>query len=227
MELFNNHEQYVPHTQLGTQQKFPASKPPILRQNARTGSSPTPLSPFLLGENVPVNANDEAEEAQDKLPSATAPLIDRFAEGNANDRSSPKSMISKANSIPPKIQTRAKPPTGGESSLLRSSPSLHSDSEAGCEDEIAPSSPPVARIPPSQLSKRGPPEPATITIGSTTITSIGESPAQKRQKLDPSSRASNIAKCPATSRLLNMVRNLAAPGTQVYPPTTEDRKSVV
>jgi len=190
----------------------------------RTGSSPAPSSSFLPEGDalVDVNEQEEEEEAQDKLSPATKPLIDRFAERNANDRSFLKSIIARANSIPPKIQTRAKPPTDRESSPVRTPPSLRSDSEAEVDDEAVPSSPPAARVPPYRLSKRAPPEPATITIGSTTITSTGESPARKKQRLGPSSRASNIAKIPVTSRLLNMVRNLAAPGTQVNLPVAEE-----
>ncbi|KAF8426910.1 hypothetical protein EV426DRAFT_425318 [Tirmania nivea] len=214
-ELFDKHEQYVPHTQLGTQQKIPAFKSPML-QNVLTGSSPAPSSPFLSEGNIPVDVGYGEEEAQDKLPPATKPLIDRFAERIENDRSSLKSIIAKADSMPPKIQMGAK--SESESSPVRTPPS---DSEAGGEDEIAPSSPPVARIPPYRLSKRALPEPATITIGNTTITSTSESQARKKQRLDPSSRASNIAKSPTRFRLLNMVRNLAAPGTKVNLPAAE------
>jgi len=105
---------------------------------------------------------------------------------------------------------------------MRTPPSPYSDSEAGGEDDIAPSSPPDERMPSYRRSQRSPSEPATITIGSKTITSTGESPARKKQRLDPLSRASNTAKGLATPRLLNMVRNLAAPGTQVSPPAAEE-----
>lgn len=201
-ELFNNHEQYVPHTQLGTQQKLSAFKPPTL-QNVRTSSSPAPTSSFLSEVNALVDVYEQEEGEQDNLPQTIKPLIDEFAERNANDRDSLKSVTAKANSLPPIIQTRAKAHTNA------------------AEDEVAPSPLPAARISPYRPSKRTPPEPATITIGSTTITSTGESPPWKKQRLDPSSRASNIAKSPATSRLLNMVRYLTAPGTQVNLPVAD------
>lgn len=92
---------------------------------------------------------------------------------------------------------------------------------------ILPSSPPVARIPPYRVPQRETVGPATITIGNKTITSTGESPARKKQRLGPISRRPDVdavAKSPVTSRLLNLVRNLAAPGTQLNFPASQEEQ---
>ena len=195
-DLFNNHEQYVPFTQLGTQNKSLACKTPTL-QKTRTRSL-SPSSPFSSAITSPVaNTPADIESEADK---------------------GPVKSIQKANSIQHSMPAVERQEITSHASALTSP---YSSEETEAVHSETPSQSLRGRM---NQSQRVPPGPATIMIGRKTVTAAGDSPVRKRQRLDPSQER-NIASLEtnnsSSSKLLNMVRSLTAPGTVMIPAVSQ------
>lgn len=92
-DLFNKHEQYVPYTQLDTQNKFPTSKIPAL-QRSHTMSPPPSSPPSLPVASIPAGIEDEEYNTGDEDQRTIRNLVDRFTKRNAKDKDPPKRLHS-------------------------------------------------------------------------------------------------------------------------------------
>ncbi|KAI5785009.1 hypothetical protein DFH27DRAFT_487716 [Peziza echinospora] len=229
-ELFNNHEQHVPHTQLGSQMKPSGSKIPTLSRN-QTASSQIASSPPNYTQAAA--SVDEEEEPEDIIsassPTTSTPQTqfinirrETYAE-SSTEVPSLKSIVERANSIqyssPDKGKMVGEAPSSPPPSHLAGSydeddydedendiPLRSSPGPAGPFERMA-----QFRKSQSQLARD---VPTTITIGKTTITSPMSSPARKKQRVDNRPTVT-FDKSSSSFKLFSAVRNLAAPGTKV------------
>ncbi|KAF8455033.1 hypothetical protein BDZ91DRAFT_852844 [Kalaharituber pfeilii] len=222
MELFSNHEQYVPHTQLGVPNKSALNKPPSLQQ-CRTESSVDPSSPLSLASDSPGKISDDDEnsiQSTTKDRDVRRDGSEQPMERSLKDRESLKSIFARENSL--QSTRTSKNPELAKPQSIPSSPLLTDEPT----NSTQPSSyTPFDRMALYRQTQRSRFEPATITIGDTTITSTDKSPARKKQRVDRQQQPSSITSMnngPAMYKFLGKVRNLAAPGTQVEVPTLKE-----
>ena len=217
-DLFNNHEQHVPYTQLGTQNKFPACKTPTLRRTRTRSPSQSPPSPSVISSpvaNTPADVGDDEHKTGDEDQRTTKAVVDRSTKRNSEDRDPVNSIIQQANPIQHSVPAQEAAPHAPAAT------SLHSveGTETEVDNNKSSSQSLRGRMNIYRQSPRMSPGPATIMIGRRTITTAVDSPARKRQRLDHSQERKIASSDPAGSKLLNMVRNLTAPGSQIMIPS--------